>query len=319
MTLKGLIAGVLVACGAVTGADTATPQAVEGPAAEATSGNSAAAAARMTASAGAFLKASGVGDATWSHVQRLDSATSSTAGYTITWGKMSDAQRAAADAFFDAVLSAEWSERIRGMIAVGMLVSGERPVTLSITKEKETEHTWVWSVIGRDLSLRWAFSAERVESVGPLVITARGGRASVLAPHDEAATHLMDDMPQKLSKQSTWGDMVVKDGVTAPRSMGVTAAQLKRANHQALRDLVGLTTGILREDVASHAGAALASEELFGKTRLVWAGARHPSLPHAHRVAGEGFTITMTMTPPRDDEEAVAKLEWDEKFVKEDE
>lgn len=269
------------------------------------------AAARMMAGAGAFLAASGVGDETWSDAQRLESATAA-GGYSITWSKMTEAQRAAAERFLRGVLSETWAPRIIGQITVSTLVSGERPVTLTITREKGTQATWVWSVVGRDLSLRFAFAAERVVRVGPLSITARGGRASLLAGHDEAATHLMDAMPKALAANAAWGDVVVIEGTTAPRDHGVRGAELPEENRAQVRALLAMTTGLLREDIPTSAGEVVRSEGALAAARLVWAGARHPSLPHAHRIASERFSIEVIMIPARDEEEAVAKLIWDE-------
>lgn len=272
-----------------------------------------AAAARLVERAGAYFAAAGIGavgpGADASATERLVIATAD-AGHMTTWKQMNEAQRAAADAFLDGALSEEWSARVRSMIGAALVVNGERPVTLRVTRGK-VEGTWTWEVIGREMSLAWTFSAERIVRAGPITLTARGGRASLLAERDTLAMNLSIEIAKRAAPMESHGQEEGAEIMRALAGVGVSGEEMKADEQEMLRELLRQTAGMMREDVVSAAREA-AEGEGWRSARFVWTGPRHPSLAHGSEIRGEGYAIRLMMTPAKDDAEAYARLEWRE-------
>lgn len=301
---------VIAAVVALAGMNVAVVSRAQEVASGATATNSAAA-RELVERAGAYLEAASIGATGMSGTERLNAAVVSKEGFTTTWREMNEAQRTAAAAFVERVLSAEWARRVNEMIAMSALATSERPLTLKITRAKGIADGWTWAVIGRDVTMEVTFTPERVVGMGTFTLMARGGRASMLADMDRAAMQLMHRLPSDLTQRAQWRDQHSGDTVPAPPMAGVSASEMNESQQRAFREVLAMGAGIMREDIATGASRALAGEG-WKSARLVWCEVWHPSLPHAHRVSGEGFSVSVSMTPPKDEEEARARLEWRE-------
>jgi len=302
---------VIAAVVAMAGMSVAVVDRAQEAAAGGATATNTAAARELVERAGAYLEAASIGAAGMNGAERLNAAVDLQEGTTTTWREMNEAQRTAAASFVERVLSAEWARRVNEMVAMSVLATSERPVTLKITRAKGIADGWTWSVIGRDMTMEVTFTAERVVGMGTFTLMARGGRASMLADLDRAAMQLMHRLPSDLTQRAQWRDQHSGDTVAAPATAGVSASEMNESQQEAFRDVLAMAAGMMREDIATGASRALEGEG-WKSARLVWCGVWHPSLPHAHRVSGEGFSVSVSMTPPKGEEEARARLEWRE-------
>lgn len=229
----------------------------------------------------------------------------------VSWGEMTDAQKAAGRDLLRASLSKEGFEKIEAIRAL-------EPVLAALeggNKERDPDRywfvffgtpssdaPWVWRYEGHHVSLTFASNGNVMVSStpqflgsNPAQVKSTGSR--VLAKEQDLGFRLVESLTTEQRAKAVLADQAPADIVTASSRraaieghFGIPYASLHESQKKQLRELIQLHASVQTKSEQSRRLAAI-EKEGYSNIVFAWLGPVKRDTRHYYRIQGSGFVI----------------------------
>lgn len=171
--------------------------------------------------------------------------------------------------------------------------------------DPEEEAPWGWRVEGHHLSLHFTVADDAIIAVTPTFLGANPAQVPsgpkkgwrVLQPEEDLARALVTSLPVEQRKvaliaEEAYPEIVTGTGryVQVEQPVGLSYADMSRAQQDQLMELLKVYYGVHRAEVAQQELAAIRKAGL-DKLYFGWAGGFAPGEPHYYRIQGPTLVI----------------------------